>query len=315
MNEKEVTITKVQRGLAETLKEPLRNSGLRRKRKIFIKPNMSAPEYIPGAITTPALLYELVRLLRDEVEEVIVGESDGYNYPCQLAFEKTGIRKAVEKAGGIVVNLSEDKVVEVKFRGGPLKKLYLPKTVLEADAIVDVPLMKTHELMMYSGAIKNLFGCLPDNRRIFLHPYLAEVFFRLFSILKPDLTVMDGLVAMEGNGPTKGKPVKMDLVLTSNCALSTDIVASRIMGLDWKKIEYLNYIAKKTDLREDSIKVSGCRVSEVARNFELPRIDLPVKAQMQIYNNAFLTKTFFCSLDVVKLFQTATVAYRKTQKK
>jgi uncharacterized protein (DUF362 family) len=254
----------------------------------------------------------MVSLLRDEAEEVVVGESDGFNYPCRLAFEKTGTEVAVKKAGGTVVNLSEDKVVEVKFHSSSaLKKLFLPKTLLDADAVVDLSLMKTHEFMMYSGAIKNLFGCVPSNRRIYLHPHLPEVLYRLYSILKPQLTVIDARVGIEGNGPTKGKPVKMGLMLTSNCALTTDIIAAKIMRLNWKET-YLNYIAQKTGLQEDAITVQGLRVSDVARKFEPPKIDLPVKAQMEIYKNEFLTKVFFSSLDVVKLFQKVTIAYRGT---
>jgi uncharacterized protein (DUF362 family) len=169
--------------------------------------------------------------------------------------------------------------------------------------------MKTHEFAMYSGAIKNLFGCVPSNKRIYLHPYLPEVFYRLYSIFKPKLTVMDARVGIEGNGPTKGKPVKMDLILTSNDALAIDITATKIMELDWKQT-YLNYIAKKTGLQEEAIVVQGLQVNEVMRKFELPSIDLPVKAQMKIYQHEFLTKMLFCSLDVVKLFQKITIAYR-----
>ncbi len=312
MQQKTVKISRVQKDTAEILKEAIKNAGLRGKQKIFVKPNMSHPEYVPGVVTNPALLRELVSLLRDDNKEVIVGESNGFNYPCHSAFEKTGIETAVKEAGGIVVNLSEDKLIKVKFQSGgsPLKELFLPKTVLEADAIVDLALMKTHEFAMYSGAIKNLFGCVPSNRRIYLHPYLSEVFYRLYKILKPQLTVMDARVALEGNGPTKGTPVKMDLMLTSNCALATDVIASKIMRLNLEEISYLYYIARKTNLHEEAITVQGLQVSEVARKFERPRIDLPLKAQMEIYKHEFLTKVLFCSLDVVKLFQKITIAYR-----
>jgi uncharacterized protein (DUF362 family) len=311
MQEKIVKISKVKKDTDAILKETVKDAGLRGKRKIFVKPNMSHPEYVPGVVTSPALLHELVSLLRDGSEEVIVGESNGFNYPCWSAFEKTGIEKTVKEAGGTVINLSEDKVVKVKFQSNssPLKSLFLPKTVLEADAVVDVALMKTHEFTMLSGAIKNLFGCVPSNRRIYLHPYLPEVFYRLYSILKPQLTVMDARVGIEGNGPTKGNPVKMGLILTSKDALSIDIIATKVMGLNWKQT-YLNYIAQKTGFQEETIKVQGLQVSEVMRKFEPPRIDLPVKAQMKIYQHEFLTKMLFCSLDVVKLFQKITVAYR-----
>ena len=312
MQKKTVKIYRAKEDTAEILKEAVKNAALSGKKKIFVKPNISHPEYVPGVVTSPALISELVSFLRDNHEEVIVGESNGFNYPCRLAFEKTGIEAAVKKAGGAVINLSEDKVVKVKFQSGysPVKELILPKTVLEADAIVDLALMKTHEFAMYSGAIKNLFGCVPSNKRIYLHPYLSEVFYRLYTVLKPQLTVMDARVAIEGNGPTKGKPVKMDLMLTSNCALAVDVIASKIMGLNMEEITYLNYIARKTNLQDDAIAVQGLQVSEVARNFERPAVDLPVKAQMVIYKHEFLTKALFCSLGFVKLLQKVTVAYR-----
>ena len=312
MQQKTVKIHRVQEDTAEILKEAVKNSALHGKQKIYVKPNISHPEYIPGVVTCPELISELVGLLRDDNSEVVVGESNGFNYPCQGAFEKTGIEASVKKAGGTVINLSEDKVVKVNFpsRHTPVKVLFLPKTVLDADATVDMALMKTHEFTMYSGAIKNLFGCVPSNRRIYLHPYLSEVFYGLYTVIKPQLTVMDARVTIEGNGPTKGNPVKMGLMLTSNCALATDVIASKIMGLKMEEVSYLNYIAKKTNLQPDEIEVQGLQVPEVARNFERPRIDLPVKAQMLIYRHEFLTKVLFCSLGFVKLLQKVTVAYR-----
>lgn len=309
--QKTVKIFRAKNGIIEILEEAVEAFGMHGKKKVFVKPNMSHPEYLPGVVTSPQLIGELVGLLRDGASEVIVGESNGFNYTCDSAFEKTGIETAVKKAGGSVINLSEDKVVKVKLptNSSPIKELLLPKTVLDADAIVDLCLMKTHEFAMYSGAIKNLFGCVPSNKRIYLHPYLPEVFYRLYSIFKPQLTIMDARVGIEGNGPTKGKPVKMDLMLTSNDALAIDMIATKVMGLNWKQT-YLNYIAKKTGLQEEAITVQGLQVNEVMRRFETPRIDLPVKAQMKIYQHEFLTKMLFCSLDVVKLFQKITIAYR-----
>jgi uncharacterized protein (DUF362 family) len=311
IQEKSVTILRVKDEITEFLEDAIRDAKLADKSRIFVKPNISHPEYIPGVVTDPALVGELVGLLRDEAREVIVGESDGFNYSCRLAFEKTGIQKRVQKAGGTVINLSEDKIVKLSFPSkDSLKTLFLPKTVMEADAIVDVALMKTHEFAVYSGAIKNLFGCVPSNRRIYLHPYLREVFYRLFMVLNPQLTIMDARTALEGNGPTKGEPVKMNLMLISNCALATDLIASRIMGLSLEEIQYLDYIARKSGVCEDDVATPKLKPDEVARKFEPPKIDLPVKAQIEVYKHEFLTKLLFSSLDVVKLFQKLTVAYR-----
>jgi uncharacterized protein (DUF362 family) len=293
------------------LKEAVEAAGLRGKKRIFLKPNLSHFEYISGVVTSPQLTADLIGLLRDFAEEVIVGESEGYNYSCQAAFQQTGMQTAVKKAGGTILNLSEDKVIEVKFSDtqGGLRRLFLPKTALEADALINLPLMKTHEFMAYSGAIKNLFGCVPSNRRIFLHPYLPEVMYRLYTIFKPSLTIMDARVGIEGNGPTKGIPVPMGLVLTSNDSLATDIIASQVMQLDWRSI-YLNYIARRAGLKPEMVTIEGLPISEVAHRFAPPRIDLPVKAQMIIYKHEYLTKFFFCSLPLVRLFQKLTVAYR-----
>jgi uncharacterized protein (DUF362 family) len=308
--QKTVKIYKATDNITSILKQAVADTGLRGKQKIFIKPNLSHPEYLPGVVTSPELMHELVGMLRDGNSEVIVGESNGFNYPCRSAFEKTGMEAAVKKAGGTVINLSEDQLVEVKFQTStPLKRLFLSKTMLDADAIVDLPLMKTHEFTAYSGAIKNLFGCVPSNRRIYLHPYLPEVFYRLYTLFKPQLTIMDARTAIEGNGPTKGKPVKMDLMLTGNDALAIDIVSAKIMQLNWQET-YLNYIARKTGLQEQDIKIEGLPISAVTRKFEPPRIDLPVKAQMMIYQHEYLTKFLFCSLDIVHLFQKVTMAYR-----
>lgn len=309
-SQKSVKIFRAKENIRGIVKEAVANSGLRGKRRIFIKPNLSHPEYLPGVVTSPVLMQQLVGLLRDGNSEVVVGESNGFNYPCWTAFDKTGTEAAVKAAGGTVINLSEDKVVEVKFQGNtPLKRLFLPKTILDADAVVDLPLMKTHEFMAYSGAIKNLFGCVPSNKRIYLHPYLPEVFYRLYTLFKPQLTIMDARTGIEGNGPTKGTPVKMDLILTGDDALALDIIASKVMKLDWKET-YLRYIAHKTGFREESIRVEGLPISSIAHRFEPPRIDLPVKAQMMVYQHEYLTKILFCSLDIVKMFQKVTMAYR-----
>lgn len=309
--QKIVKIFHAEDDIVDIVKQAVADSGLRGKHRVFVKPNLSHPEYVPGVVTCPELMQQLVGLLRDGNSEVVVGESNGFNYPCWTAFDKTGAEAAVKRAGGTVINLSEDKLVEVKFEGNtPLKRLFLPKTVLEADAVVDLPLMKTHEFMAFSGAIKNLFGCVPSNKRIYLHPYLPEVFYRLYTLFKPQLTIMDARIGIEGNGPTKGKPVKMALMLTCKDALALDVVATEIMQLNWKET-YLNYIAKKTGFQEEQAIVEGLQVSEVSRRFEPPRIDLPVKAQMMIYQHEYLTKLLFCSLDVVKLFQKVTIAYRR----
>jgi uncharacterized protein (DUF362 family) len=315
MNEKEVILIKAEESsLSEILREALSFTDFAGRGTIVIKPNICMLQYVPGAVTSPLILQSLVGLLRETAEEVIVGESDGYNYSCSLAFKKTGIEAAVKRAGGRTLNFSKDKFIEVRFREPHVKKLILPKTLLEADALIDAPVMKTHEFTIYSGAIKNLFGLIPDKRRIFLHPYFNEVLFNLFSFLKPKVTIMDALTAMEKNGPTRGTPVKTSLILSSKCPLALDIVATKIMGISWKEINHLNYIAGKVELKEEDIKAVGYNLTKVRRKFALPIADLPVKLQHEIFKHSFLTKAVFCNSELIKICQKLLTYYRELSK-
>jgi len=258
--------------------------------RVFIKPNICSCEFISGAVTSPELLFFLVSFLRDKVAEVIVGESNGYNYNCDDALERTGIEEAVRKAGGRTINLSKDQTVKVEDPNVlHLRKVPLPKTLFEVDSVVSVPVMKTHEFTLYGGAVKNLFGCIPSDRRIFLHPHIDMVFQDLISVLQPKFGLMDATTAMEGNGPNRGIPVPMNLVLASHDLLTLDKVATQIMGIDWQQIAHLRLLDK--NLREKlEAQIIGENIDSVKRQFLIPYADLAVKAQRWVYKNTLLTR-------------------------
>jgi len=279
--------------------------------KVFIKPNLCSKTYIPGAVTNPQLLFHLVSLLRDRAEEVVVGESNGYNYCCDDALVMTGVEKIVAKAGGKTINLSNDQIVNVQNpKTFYLKKFPLPKTLVEADSIVDLPVMKTHEFTTYSGAIKNLFGCIPNNRRIFLHPNFDMVMHDLLVLLKPKFVVMDATFAMEGNGPNRGIVIPMNLVLTSSDLLAIDKLCCEIMGVDWADISYLKFIDKHYQREETETQIIGEKIEDVKRQFLLPYADFAVRAQRWVYKNYFLTRLCF-GTPFLNMLQGCMNVYRK----
>lgn len=262
--------------------------------KVFIKPNLCAKKYLPGAVTNPQTLFHLVSLLRDKIEEVVVGESDGYNYSCDEALTKTGVEKLVNRAGGKTINLSKDKTLKIQNPSALyLKKVLLPKTLIEADSIVSLPVMKTHEFTLYGGAIKNLFGCIPNNKRIFLHPYLNMVLHDLMILLKPKFAVMDATVAMEGNGPNRGIPIPMKLLLASSDLLAIDKTSTEIMDINWTDVGYLHLINKYLCPEETNIQIIGKGIETLRRPFVKPYLDLAVRAQLLVYKNYFLTRLCF----------------------
>jgi uncharacterized protein (DUF362 family) len=279
--------------------------------KVFIKPNLCSKHYIPGAVTNPQVLFQLVSILRDRAEEVVVGESNGYNYCCNDALLLTGVKKIVERAGGKTINLSEDEIVKTENpKAYVLRKFPLPKTLVEADSVVDVPVMKTHEFTKYSGAIKNLFGCIPDDRRIFLHPHFEMVMHDLLVLLKPKLVVMDATFAMEGNGPNRGIVIPMNLILTSSDLVVMDKTCCEIMGIDWMDISYLRFIDKHLQREEMETLVIGEKIENVKRKFLLPYADLAVRAQRWVYKNYFLTRLCF-GTPFLNMLQGCLNAYRK----
>ena len=279
--------------------------------KVFIKPNLCSKYYIRGAVTNPYVLFHLVSLLRDRAEEVVVGESNGYNYCCNDALAITGVKKIVEKAGGTTINLSEDKTVLVQNPNTyVLQNFPLPKTLIEADSVVDVPVMKTHEFTKYSGAIKNLFGCIPNNRRIFLHPKFDMVMHDLLVLLKPKFVVMDATYAMEGNGPNRGIVIPLNLVLTSSDLVVMDKVCCEIMDINWVDINHVKFIDQHLKREKSEVQIIGEKIEDMKRKFLLPYDDLAVRTQRWVYKNYFLTRLCF-GTPFLNMLQGCLNVYRK----
>jgi len=222
----------------------------------------------------------------------------------------TGVKKVVEKAGGKTINLSEDETVKVQNpKTFCLRNFPLPKTLVEADSIVDVPVMKTHEFTNYSGAIKNLFGCIPDDRRIFLHPQFSMVLHDLLVLLEPKFVVTDATFSMEGNGPNRGIVIPMNLILAGSDVVAMDKLCCEIMGIDWAEISYLNFIDKHQQ-EETETQIIGEKIEDVKRPFLLPYADLAVRAQRWVYKNYFLTRLCF-GTPFLNMLQGCMNAYRK----
>jgi uncharacterized protein (DUF362 family) len=313
MKKVKIGVFKTDNGIEYALKEALKAADWTKhiRGKVFLKPNLCSKYYIPGAVTNPQVLFHLVSLLRDRAEEIVVGESDGYNYSCNDALAMTGVKKIVDKAGGKTVNLSEDETVKVQsHKTFCLRDFPLPKTLVEADSVVDVPVMKTHEFTDYSGAIKNLFGCIPDDRRIFFHPRFGMVLHDLVVLLKPKFVVTDATFSMEGNGPNRGIVVPMNLILAGSDVLAMDKLCTEIMSIDWADIGYLKFIDQHYRQKATETQVIGENIEDVKRAFRLPYLDSAVRAQRWVYKSYFFTRLCF-GTPFLNMLQGCLNVYRK----
>ncbi len=245
--------------------------------RVFVKVNLLPPPSPPerGIITHPVFAEAVLSLLKGITPHIVVGD----DVHEARSFEVGGYQEVCQKLGVELLNLRERGFEEVSLDGGVLKKVYIAKAVREADVIMNLPKLKTHALTTFTGAIKNLYGIIPTGLRTALHgehahpAEFAQVLVDIFSAVRPALTVMDGIVAMEGAGPANGTSRPLGLILVSSDAVALDAVAQTVIGLDPLRVWTTHHAHHRGlgvgDLRE--IEVLGENLESLkVRDFRLP---------------------------------------------
>ena len=149
----------------------------------------------------------------------------------------SGMRQAAEELGIVPGNFTEHTVLKYP-EGKTAKEFTVSRAVTEADAIVNICKMKTHALERITGAVKNMYGCIHGTHKAAGHAvypsatHFASMLCDLHGAVKPRLHIMDGIVAMEGNGPSSGTPVSMGLLLFSEDPVALDTVFCRLIHLE-----------------------------------------------------------------------------------
>lgn len=205
--------------------------------KVLVKPNFLVPSDEKKAVTThPNVIAAVLRLLNEYgCSDVLVGDSPGHG-SCKAAAEKLGLSDSLTKYGARLSDMSEE--VKVDFPDGlTAREFYFSREVTEVNAIINVCKMKTHALERITGAVKNLYGLICGARKAAGHVKFpnASVFARMLADIhrctKPRLHIMDGIVAMEGNGPGSGDPTAMNVLLISDDPVALDTVFCELVYL------------------------------------------------------------------------------------
>lgn len=243
--------------------------------KILLKPNLLTnlpPER--GVTTHPSLIRAVAEQVKGLGAIPFLGDSPG---GTGLNYE-TVLRTTGMKGIGIPVVSFEGKGMR-KFSnpGGKIDPIYISNVVLDFDMIINIPKLKTHELTLMTCGIKNMFGCVPGFHKVRYHMEapnpddFSESLVDLFERIVPAVTVIDAVVAMEGQGPTNGKLRPLGLIIASKDTVAADAVCSKIMGFDNLEIT-MTRIAHERHLGEGMpghIELAGDQLDTV-RKFERP---------------------------------------------
>jgi uncharacterized protein (DUF362 family) len=249
---------------------------------VVVKPNAGHEAPPESSVnTSPEVVAAVIRLLKKATpRRIILAEASAIGCDTMACLEASGIKNAAEHAG-------VDEIRDIKSDNDLIKKeiadptsdishVDLPRFLLEADHLVNVPIFKSHVSMVFSCALKNLKGVVQDVHHYVMHcTNLAAAMMDLGSLVRPVLTVVDMIRPMEGFGPHSGTPTEFGCIVAGQDMVAIDATACRMAGLSLEKVEYFDAARDKGlgNFDPDCIEIRGCTIEEVQRKLYLPYLD------------------------------------------
>ncbi len=259
------------------------NKFIRPGMKVLVKPNLVLPKKPGEAATThPAVVQAICEEVISCGADAVIAESPGGLYNRSIlrtVYSSCGYKKAADRTGA---KLNYDtSTYETAYNEGRIpRKFTFINPVQEADFIINVPKLKTHGMMLYTGAVKNLFGFIPGALKAEYHFKMnnAKVFSDLLvdicECVKPGLSIMDAVEAMEGEGPTAGQPKHVGLILAAENPHALDVVAAGLIGLRPENVFTLaRALERGLTGRLEEIEICGENFSSsTVKGFKLPDV-------------------------------------------
>lgn len=237
---------------------------------VLLKVNLIGPKSSDtAAVTHSEFVRAIIKILKKMDCTVWIGDSSGGAIagiaPTAQSFEVSGLNSVAKEEDAIIKNFDKEGVRECLISADYGDKLYLAKPVFQADLVINLPKFKTHTAGIYTGAVKNVFGFIPGLKKAEYHKLLPDP--KNFGSMLADihenskiaLHIMDGITAMQGEGPTAGDVYNGNKILISTDPLALDTVAAKMIGLDIKDIPILN-AARMRNIGEwhlESIEICG----------------------------------------------------------
>lgn len=239
---------------------------VKKEEKILLKPNLLNRADVDRAVTThPAIFGAVARHLRENgFDQLSYGDSPGHPGSVEKTAEICGIKEIADRFQIPLADFTRSKTVD-SIRGRISRKFEISQGVLDSDGIINLCKMKTHQLERITGGVKNLFGCVHGLNKGAAHAKypdaesFAQMLVDLNLLLKARVHIMDGIVAMEGNGPASGTPVTMNVILLSQDPVALDATFCRLVDLDPSLIptNYYGAIFGLGHWKEEEIEILG----------------------------------------------------------
>jgi uncharacterized protein (DUF362 family)/Pyruvate/2-oxoacid:ferredoxin oxidoreductase delta subunit len=217
----------------------IKNLHVGRGDKVLLKVNLLSARRPEDAVTThPTVARAIIEYFQDAGADVVLGDASAAGpVETKKALKISGIEQVAKETKAKAVNFEAEGFVRIPAPKDAmqLSEVYVAKPVLDAQLVVSVPKLKNHNMTKFTGALKNLFGTVPTATRMKLHalgnPRLfAHGIVDIFGAIKPRLAVMDGVIGMDGNGPSSGTIKKVGIIAASRDSVALDAVCSSIVG-------------------------------------------------------------------------------------
>jgi uncharacterized protein (DUF362 family)/Pyruvate/2-oxoacid:ferredoxin oxidoreductase delta subunit len=212
---------------------------------VLLKVNLIGP--LPpesAAVTHCEFVRVLVQAIKKHGCNIWIGDSAGGAIGGKTntaeGFVVSGLEKVAIEEGAVIKNFDKEGAVEVTTSGG--EKMYIAKPMFDADFVVNLPKYKTHMSATYTGAFKNVFGCIPGQKKAHYHKvaegikgfgtYICDI----HQAVKIGLNIIDGIEAMDKQGPTAGRVYRANKILMGTDVLAVDSAALRMIGLSTEKL-------------------------------------------------------------------------------
>lgn len=239
---------------------------------VLIKPNwVSGQPYQTGAVTHPRLIEACVKqILKCGAKRIYIGDSSMVGMKTEEAIESSGLR-VLESGRVKLVDFKKSEYMNVGIPNAlRYRRLAFPKELMEAQTVINLPVIKTHDYLPVTLALKNMKGVLRDiDKRRFHTCGLEEGIIDTNRVALGDLTIMDGIIGMEGNGPLHGTPANLRVLIGSSDTLAAEVVALHVMGMEDLKLSYLDMAYEAGFGQKDiaAIDVVGERIVDVKKRF------------------------------------------------